>query len=88
MAMIPASIGPAMTTASGSIAVINVTPTKSGTNHGALSVDDLATGLSLGPTAVALPRIMSSESGDDRLVHQLRGDCLITVFSHHVMALS
>ena len=55
MAMIPASIGPAMTTASGSIAVINVTPNQIRGQTMALYLLTISLlGLSLGPTAVAL----------------------------------
>ena len=55
MAMIPASIGPAMTTASGSIAVINVTPNQIRGQTMALYMLTISLlGLSLGPTAVAL----------------------------------
>jgi len=53
--MIPASIGPAMTTASGSIAVINVTPNQIRGQTMALYLLTISLlGLSLGPTAVAL----------------------------------
>ena len=55
IAMIPASIGPAMTTASGSIAVINVTPNQIRGQTMALYLLTISLlGLSLGPTAVAL----------------------------------
>ena len=55
MAMIPASIGPAMTTAAGSIAVINVTPNQIRGQTMALYLLTISLlGLSLGPTAVAL----------------------------------
>ena len=55
IAMIPASIGPAMTTASGSIAVINVTPNQIRGQTMALYLLTISLlGLSLGPTVVAL----------------------------------
>ena len=55
MAIIPASIGPAMTTASGSIVVINVTPNQIRGQTMALYLLTISLlGLSLGPTAVAL----------------------------------
>lgn len=55
MAMIPASIGPAMTTASGSIAVTNVTPNQiRGQTMALYELTISLLGLSLGPTAVAL----------------------------------
>ncbi len=55
IAMIPASIGPAMTTASGSIAVINITPNDIRGQTMALYLLTISLlGLSVGPTAVAL----------------------------------
>jgi len=55
IAMIPASIGPAMTTASGSIAAIHVTPNQIRGQTMALYLLTISLlGLSLGPTAVAL----------------------------------
>lgn len=55
LALIPASLGPAMTTASGSIAVINATPNRIRGQTMALYLLTISLlGLSLGPTAVAL----------------------------------
>jgi MFS family permease len=55
MGMIPASLGPAMTTAAGSIAVINATPNQIRGQVMALYLLTISLlGLSIGPTAVAL----------------------------------
>ena len=55
IAMIPASIGPAMTTASGSIAVVSVNANQIRGQAMALYLLTISLlGLSLGPTAVAL----------------------------------
>ena len=55
MGLIPASLGPAMTTAAGSIAVINATPNQIRGQVMALYLLTISLlGLSLGPTAVAL----------------------------------
>lgn len=55
LGMIPASLGPAMTTAAGSIAVINTTPNQIRGQVMALYLLTISLlGLSLGPTAVAV----------------------------------